>query len=152
MGKTATCQQLKKLLHSCVFLDGDWCWDAHPFVVTDETKAMVIDNICHLLNNFITCTAYQNIVFCWVMHQQDIVDNLLSKLDLTECNVKVISLVCDQDTLKSRLQQDIDNAKRTADVVNKAIERLPLYQQMNTTIIDTTNMNTHEVAQKIAVL
>lgn len=79
-------------------------------------------------------------------------DNLLSKLDLTECNVKVISLVCDQDTLKSRLQQDIDNAKRTVDVVNKAIERLPLYQQMNTTIIDTTNMNTHEVAQKIAVL
>ena len=52
VGKTAACQALKRLLPGSVFLDGDWCWDADPFVVNDETKAMVEDNICHLLNNF----------------------------------------------------------------------------------------------------
>ena len=57
VGKTTVCQNLKRLLPNAVFLDGDWCWDADPFQVTDETKAMVLDNICHLLNNFIRCTA-----------------------------------------------------------------------------------------------
>ncbi len=33
---------------------------------------MVIENICFLLNNFIKCSAYENIVFCWVMHEQSI--------------------------------------------------------------------------------
>ena len=53
VGKTTVCQQLKRDLQNSVFLDGDWCWDASPFHVTDETKAMVIDNICYLLINFL---------------------------------------------------------------------------------------------------
>ena len=64
VGKTTVCQQLKQTLPYSVFLDGDWCWDASPFQVTPETRAMVLDNICHLLNNFLACTAYQNVVFC----------------------------------------------------------------------------------------
>ena len=52
VGKTTVCQKLKSELNNSVFLDGDWCWDASPFRVTEETKAMVTDNICHLLNNF----------------------------------------------------------------------------------------------------
>lgn len=53
VGKTAICQNMKNKLDNCVFLDGDWCWDAHPFLVTEETKKMVTDNICFLLNQFI---------------------------------------------------------------------------------------------------
>ena len=55
VGKTTTCRILRDRLDKCVFLDGDWCWDMHPFVVNAETKAMVLDNICHLLNNFLQC-------------------------------------------------------------------------------------------------
>ena len=53
VGKTTTGQALKKFLPRCAFLDGDWCWDMEPFVVTDETRAMVMDNITHLLRNFL---------------------------------------------------------------------------------------------------
>ena len=38
VGKTTVCQQLKQDLPNSVFLDGDWCWDANPFQVTDETN------------------------------------------------------------------------------------------------------------------
>ena len=31
VGKTAACKILKTMLDKCVFLDGDWCWDMHPF-------------------------------------------------------------------------------------------------------------------------
>lgn len=74
VGKTTVCRRLKKDLPNSVFLDGDWCWDADPFLITEETKAMVMDNICFLLNNFLRCSAYENIIFCWVMHEQSIID------------------------------------------------------------------------------
>ena len=51
VGKTAVSKQLQKDLPNSVFLDGDWCWDAHPFQVTEETKAMVIDNIYRKCEN-----------------------------------------------------------------------------------------------------
>ena len=87
VGKTTTCKILKDKLDNAVFLDGDWCWDSSPFQVTQETKAMVIDNICYLLNNFIRVSAYENIIFCWVMHEQSIIDLILSKLILERTKV-----------------------------------------------------------------
>ena len=72
IGKTTVCQWLKLKLNNSVFLDGDWCWDANPFRVTEETKQMVMQNICFLLNQFIHCSVYYNIIFCWVMHEQSI--------------------------------------------------------------------------------
>ena len=102
VGKTTVCQQLKQELPNSVFLDGDWCWDANPFQVTDETKAMVTNNICYLLNNFLKCSAYENIIFCWVMHEQRIIDSILEKLDTQNCEVKCISLVADEKTLCER--------------------------------------------------
>ncbi len=79
VGKTVVSQWLKNDLPNAVFLDGDWCWDSSPFQVTTETKDMVIDNICHLINNFIHCSGYDNIIFCWVMHDQSIIDTILKK-------------------------------------------------------------------------
>ena len=40
VGKTTVSQQLKQDLPNSVFLDGDWCWDADPFQVTEETKSL----------------------------------------------------------------------------------------------------------------
>ena len=57
VGKTTVSQQLKKVLPNSVFLDGDWCWDADPFQVIEETKAMVMRNICFLLNSFPSSSA-----------------------------------------------------------------------------------------------
>ena len=56
VGKTATSSLLKQKLNQSVFLDGDWCWDMHPFVVNRETKAMVMNNIVYQLNQFISCS------------------------------------------------------------------------------------------------
>ena len=72
VGKTTVSQQLKKDLANSVFLDGDWCWDADPFQVTDETKEMVMDNICYLLNNFLHCSCllYTSDVYKRQRHQR----------------------------------------------------------------------------------
>lgn len=149
VGKTTVCKKLKNLLSNSVFLDGDWCWDANPFQVTEETKAMVIENICYLLNNFIRCSVYDNIIFCWVLHRQDIIDSLLKKLDTKHCRIKAISLICDEKTLEARLQKDIDNGSRKADIVDRSIKRLPLYKALNTIKIDTTSKSIDDVVKEI---
>ena len=149
VGKTTTSQQLKKALEHSVFLDGDWCWDAHPFVVTPETKQMVEDNIVYLLNNFIHCNAYQHIIFCWVMHQQKIIDDLLSRLDLHDVRLVNISLICRQEALVERLSHDVALGKRSEDVIFRSVERLPLYHDLQTIKIDVSDITSQEAAMAI---
>ena len=152
VGKTEVSQKLKKLLAACVMLDGDRCWDADPFIVTDETKAMVTDNICHVLNNFLRCSAYQNVVFCWVMHEQSIIDGLLSRLDLRNVRVISLSLTATPYTLKSRLRLDVDRGIRDEDVIPRSLARLPLYAALNTVKLDTTDKTPDDIAKEIARL
>ncbi len=150
VGKTAACKLLcRQKLSNSVFLDGDWCWDAHPFTVTEETKEMVVDNICHLLNNFLRCSAYQTVVFCWVMHEQAIIDDILSRLDTAGCRVVAVSLTCSEQALKSRLQRDIDEGLRMPDVLERSLARLPLYEALKTVKIDTSGKTIDETAEAL---
>ena len=149
VGKTAVSQQLKKDLPNSVFLDGDWCWDANPFQVTEETKAMVTDNICFLLNNFLHCSAYENIIFCWVMHEQFIIDSIVERLNTENCNVKCISLMTDEATLRKRLEADVNAGIRTEDVIERSVARISKYQHLETIKIDTVNKTIQQVADEI---
>ena len=148
-GKTTTCQVLKTKLDKSVFLDGDWCWNMHPFVVNKETKKLVLNNICALLNNDIKCNAFENIIFCCVMHEQSIIDDLLSRLDLNDVKVIAISLVCQKEALEKRIQKDIDQGIRKPDVLARSVERLEMYQKLNTYKIDVSNKTIEEIVKEI---
>lgn len=152
VGKTTVCQQLKQDLPNCVFLDGDWCWDASPFQVTDETKAMVEKNICYLLNSFLHCTAYENVIFCWVMHEQSIIDSIIEQLDTDNCHVKCISLITDEMNLRERLTSDVEKGIRSSDVIDRSIARIPLYRTLDTIKIDTNHKTVQDIANEIAQL
>lgn len=149
VGKTTVCRELKTMLPGSVLLDGDWCWDMHPFIVTEETKAMVMDNIIHLLNNFLRCSAIENVVFCWVMHEQSIMDDILSRLDTAGCRIVSVSLTCSEEALCTRLQADIDSGIRSADILDRSPQRLPLYDSLDTLKIDTTGKSPKEIARCI---
>lgn len=149
VGKTTVCQLLKKKLPKSVFLDGDWCWDADPFQVTEETKKMVLENIAYLLNNFIRCTAYDHVIFCWVMHEQAIVDELTARLHLHGCRLHVISLVCSPEALKNRLLPDVQAGMRQPDILERSPARLPLYEKLHTVKIDVSALSPEETAEKV---
>lgn len=149
VGKTTVCQILKQKLDNAVFLDGDWCWDADPFTVTDETKAMVIDNITHILNNFVHCTAYNNVIFCWVMHEQSIIDTLLARIDTSECEVRKISIVCTEEALRKRLTKDVESGIRKADIIERSAARICLYEKLGTEKLDVSEISPEEAAEII---
>ncbi|MEG1429995.1 MAG: AAA family ATPase [Oscillospiraceae bacterium] len=149
VGKTATCRALQKRLPKNVFLDGDWCWDMVPFQVTKETKDMVIDNITYQLNNFLRCSAYENVLFCWVMDSQETLDKVLSLLDLTNCAVRCYSLICTEEALTARVSRDIRAGLRPDHALQYCIPRLANYAAMDTVKVDVSILTPEQAADLI---
>src|ERR1700689_582255 len=149
VGKTATCRELQKILPRNVFLDGDWCWDMHPFVVTDETKEMVNSNITHLLNGFLACSEFENVIFCWVLHEQHILDDLINALNLNGCTTHCFSLVSTEQALVERLNRDIAAGKRGGDITERSVGRISLYDELDTVKIDVSTISPAVAARRI---
>lgn len=149
VGKTATCRELQKILPRNVFLDGDWCWDMRPFVVTDETKRLVEGNITHLLNSFLDCSEFENVIFCWVLHEQKILDDLIARLNHNDCTIHPFSLVSNKQALKERLSHDIARGKREPDIIERSVARIPLYDALDTVKIDVSTISPADAAKRI---
>lgn len=152
VGKSTACRELNRMLPRSVLLDGDWCWQADPFQVTPETKAVVLDNICHALGNFLRCSAYENVILCWVMHERAIVETILGRLPLAECGARVrwTSLVAGEGALRARVERDVDAGLREPSVMKRALAYLPLYRELGSELVDTTGRSPREVAELVA--
>lgn len=150
VGKTTVCRELKRLTAPSVFLDGDWCWDMEPFQVTEETKAMVEENIAFLLGQFLGCSAYQTVIFCWVMHQREIIQELLASLPLEGVEVRAVSLLATAETLQARIGKDVAAGLRTWDVLERSLQRLPLYQDLPTEKLWVDDLTPQQAAQRLA--
>lgn len=149
VGKTAVCRELQKRLDRSVFLDGDWCWDAHPFQVTEETKTMVMENICFLLNNFLHCSAYDHVIFCWVLHQQAVLDSLLSRLDVRDREVRAVSLTASPEALTARIEKDIQAGRRDRGALERSLAYPPLYAALNAETLDISGLAPAEAARRL---
>ena len=145
IGKSTICNQLNQDLDHSVFLDGDWCWNMDPFIVNQDTKNMVLDNITHCLNNFIHTPGIENIIFCWVMHKQDIIDQIIQKLDTEGVDIHLISLICEKDELIKRMLID----RRDNQTIRKSLQYLELYKDLDTQKIDVTTLDVQKTIDKI---
>lgn len=148
-GKTTVCRELKRLAAPCAFLDGDWCWDMEPFMVTEETKALVQDNILHTLGGFLACPAFETVIFCWVLHRQEIIDGLLARLDLRDVQAWVFTLMATPEALRCHIKKDIAAGLRTPDALSRSLERLALYGAMGTEKLFVQGRTPAELAREI---
>lgn len=146
VGKTTVSRQLQKLLPDNVFLDGDNCWDSTPFICNEYTKTMVIDNISHLLNSFLACPDFNNVIFCWVLHKKEIADEILSRLTLPYTFYH-FTLTADEKVLTDRLKADVN--QRDEGIILRAKDRQNSAKKLKTIQIDTTNLSPREVAETI---
>lgn len=152
VGKSATGRALRDRLPDCAFLDGDWCWDMHPFRVTEVTKRVVLDNICYALNNFLTCGAFENIVFCWVLHRREILDGILARLDTRGWEVRPVALTCTKEALTARHRRDVAAGEREEGSLARALAYLPLYGELGVPLLDTSLCTAPEAAARIPAM
>lgn len=145
VGKTTVCRSLYKSLDKSVWLDGDWCWMMNPFIVTEENKQMIIDNITHLLHNFLKNSSFDKVVFNWVIPKEYIFDTILRELEDLEFELFKITLVCSRESLQKRMEKDT----RTKDQINSSIESMRYYNNMKTLKVDTSDKQIDEIVFEI---
>lgn len=68
VGKTTISKEVHKSLDKSVWLDGDWFWMMNPWVFSEENIRMVMDNITHLLRNYLTNSTFDYVILSWVLH------------------------------------------------------------------------------------
>lgn len=150
VGKSAVSRCIQRLLPACALLDGDWCWNVHPFFVTEESKRRVIDHIVTVLSGYLGCADVENIVFCWVMQRRGIAESILARLPLGDVKVGRFTLTASPEAVAARLRGDIAAGLRDEDVIARSVAYLPLYaQDMGSVKITTDGLTSSEVAREI---
>lgn len=152
VGKTTSCNIVLKNLEKSVYLDGDWCWNMNPFIVNEENKNMVINNITYLLRSYLKNSNFEYVIFSWVLHEQSIFKQILDPLIDLDFTLYNISLICTQKALKERLSKDVEFGIRNKEIIDRSIERIPLYNKLDTIKIDTTFLSANQTAQEIISL
>jgi len=99
---------------------------------------MLLDNITYLLGNSLACPQYENVLFCWVMQQESIIEDVLSRLKRREYRVYLFTLTATSDALIRRILADVKNANREPDVLERSLKRLAMYNSMRTIKIDAS--------------
>lgn len=104
-GKTTLSNKLVYSIPNSVMLDGDWCFQqGKTWYFDKDTKNMAIDNIIYILNNYIQNPHFENIIFCWTLHKQEMLDQILNGINLKEkLDFYHFSIVCSFDTIKERI-------------------------------------------------
>ena len=90
--------------------------------------------------------------FCWVMHEQSIIDEITAALDTSRCRMVKISLLADEPTLRHRLSSDIAQGIRAANSIDRSVARIHMYQALDTIKIEAGNKKAQEIADEICAL
>ncbi|MCD8205687.1 MAG: AAA family ATPase [Clostridia bacterium] len=151
VGKSSVSEKLRHILPASVYLDGDWCWDMFPMQVTNETRDMVFENICHILNNFLRCSVVESIIFSWYLPQKEMIDKILSGLDYEPERVVEVILTCDKKVLEKRLKKELKCGVRTdSELVEKGLELVPMYEKLDIKKVDTSHLSPYDAAYIIS--
>lgn len=147
VGKTTVGKLLCARLPRSAFLDGDWCFDLHPFVASPETKAMAVDNIAHLVNNYLTCSVCDHVVVNWVLDEKAVMDSLLSRISGAE--VRHFILTCSGEALEARWRADKTTEWRTEEWLQVSRRLLPYFDALEGIHVDTTRLSPQQAAKRI---
>lgn len=150
VGKTTVSRRLQTKLNNTVYLDGDWCWFTAPWILNQETRETALKNIVFMLNNFIDVKSYDNIIFSWILHSDETINSITSKLKMDDVEFYNISLISTKEALVKRLRKDLDSGIRKEEVViSRSLIRLNQIMKVNSIKVDTTDISSDEVVSKI---
>jgi hypothetical protein len=69
------------------------CWDMNPSEVTEEIKENVLNSVSITINHLIKSPEYENIIFGWGVNGQSVINELLSRIETSICDVKLTKFI-----------------------------------------------------------
>ena len=151
VGKTTVGKYIADHYPGTAFIDGDWCLDLHPFVGNRETKAMAVDNILHMIGNYMKCSVCKMIVLVWLMDDPWVLQAITDGLAALQAEVKSVTLVCDRENLIRRWENDHNCEWRTDEWLKVSLASLPAFAAMGNTM-DIAGLSVDRIAGRVMEL
>jgi ABC-type glutathione transport system ATPase component len=148
VGKTTVGKYIADQNPETAFIDGDWCMDIHPFIGNQETKAMAVDNILHMIGNYQKCSVCSMVVVVWLMDEPWVIQRITEGLAALQAEMKNVVLVCDRENLITRWNNDQTCGWRTDDWLQVSLKSLPGFASMENAI-DTSDLPVEKIAALI---
>ena len=148
VGKTTVGKYIADHYPGTAFIDGDWCMDIHPFVGSQETKAMAVDNILHMIRNYQNCSVCGMVVLVWLMDDPWVIQRITEDLAALQVEVRSVTLVCDRENLIRRWENDQNCEWRTDGWLNVSLKSLPGFASMENAI-DTSGLPVERIADLV---
>ena len=148
VGKTTVGKYIADQNPGTAFIDGDWCMDIHPFAGNQETKAMAIDNILHMIGNYQKCSVCSMVVLVWLMDEPWVIQRMREGLSDLRAEVKDVTLICDRENLIKRWNNDQNCEWRTDEWLDVSLKSLHGFASMDNTI-DTSGLAVSQIADLI---
>ena len=148
VGKTSVGKCIAEQHPGAALIDGDWCMDIHPFVGNQETRAMAVDNILHMIGNYQACSVCSMVVLVWLMDDPEVIRKIVEGLASLQAETKYVTLTCSKESLISRWHHDRNCEWRTDDWLAVSLKSLPDFASMDN-VIDTSSLSVDRVAKQI---
>ena len=148
VGKTTVGKYITYRYPGTAFIDGDWCMDIHPFVGNQETKAMAVDNILHMIGNYLKCSVCGMVVLVWLMDDSWVIQRIMDGIAALKAEVKYVTLVCNKETLLKRWESDRICSWRTDKWLNVSLKSLSQFANMDNAL-DTSGLSVEQIADLI---
>ena len=148
VGKTTIGKYIADQNPGTAFIDGDWCMDIHPFIGNQETKAMAVDNILHMIRNYQKCSVCSMVVLAWLMDDPWVIQVITEGLAELQAEIRNVTLVCDRENLIKRWNNDQNCEWRTDEWLQVSLKSLPGFASMENTI-DTSGLSVDQTADLI---
>ena len=148
-GKSAVSRAVQKMLPDCALLDGDDVWNLRPFRVTEKSKELAFANMSAVLKNYLASGLARNVVFCWVMHERRIAEELLRRIGHTG-GLSLFTLTCEEEELKRRILEGERSGARRKGGLALALERARQVRENFPQAADTAGKTPQTCAREIA--
>lgn len=148
VGKTTVGKHIADQNPGTAFIDGDWCMDIHPFIGNQETKAMAIDNILHMIANYQKCSVCSMVVLVWLMDDPRVIQRITEGLAALQAETKYVTLICNRENLIKRWSNDQNCEWRTDEWLQVSLKSLPGFASLDNKI-DTTDLPVNQIADLI---
>ena len=148
VGKTTVGRYIADACAGTAFIDGDWCMDIHPFVGNSETRAMAVDNILHMIDNYRKCSACKQIVLVWLMDDEQTYRRIRQGIEQMQLELRSVTLVCDREHLISRWKNDDRCEWRTEEWLAVSLNSLSSFASADDAFA-TDDRNVQQIAEAI---
>ena len=148
VGKTTVGKYIADQNPGTAFIDGDWCMDIHPFIGNQETRAMAVDNILHMIGNYQKCSVCGMVVLVWLMDDPWVIQRITEGLAALQAEMKHVTLVCNRENLIKRWYNDQNCEWRTDEWLQVSLKSLPVFSAMDH-VIETSDMSVERIAELI---